>query len=81
MRNEHVVADYSLHCIHKVLKALAQGEPCEIICADYRESGKGQTTARALMLGVRSGRVHEIILRSADSLEAADLLEVEMQLL
>lgn len=72
------MADYSLEEIHKGLVILANREACEIIYADYRKPGKGLMTARVLMHGMRSGRMLEITLRGADTLEAADLLEVEV---
>lgn len=73
---------YTFNDARKGLKVLnASGEPCEIVDADFRKPGKGQGTTTVKLRSIRSGRITEEVLKSSDTLPAADLVEIPMQLL
>lgn len=73
---------YTFNQIRKGLKVLdASGNPCEILDADFRKPGKGQSTTAIRLQCVRTGRITGKVLKSSDKLPAVDLIEIPMQLL
>ena len=62
-------------------KVLIDGNPFSVIDNEYRKPGKGQATNCLKVRNLKNGRVIEITLRSADTLEAADVEDVELQYL
>ena len=72
---------YTMNQIRKGLKVLEDGEPCVIVETDFRKPGKGQVFVHVKLRGIRSGRVVPRTLKNSDSLQAADLLDVQMKLL
>jgi elongation factor P len=63
------------------LKILVDGDPCTIVETDFVKPGKGQAFTKIKIKNLRTGRVTEKSLRSADSVEGADVIETEMQYL
>ena len=62
-------------------KILVNNEPCIITETDYVKPGKGQAFTRVRYRIIRSGRVQEMTMKSTDSVEAADVVDTDMQYL
>lgn len=62
-------------------KILVNNEPCIISETDYVKPGKGQAFTRVRYRIIRSGRVQEMTMKSTDSVEAADVVDTDMQYL
>jgi elongation factor P len=62
-------------------KLLLDGEPYSVIENEYRKPGKGQATNSIKLRNLKNGRVLERTLRSGDTLEIADIEDIEMQYL
>ncbi len=60
---------------------MLENEPCSIIENEYVKPGKGQAFNRVKLRNLRNGRVVEKTFKSGDSLEGADVIEVEMEYL
>ncbi len=63
------------------MKILVNGEPAIITETDYVKPGKGQAFTRVRYRLIKSGRVQEITMKSTDSVEAADVIDTDMQYL
>ncbi len=63
------------------LKVILDGDPCSIIENEYVKPGKGQAFNRVKLRNLKTGRVIERTFKSGDSLEGADIAEMEMQYL
>lgn len=75
------MASYSTNEFKNGLKVLVDGAPCNIIDCDFVKPGKGQAFTRIKIRNLLTGRVNEKTYKSGESLEAADVMEVEMQYL
>ncbi|HWU68454.1 MAG TPA: elongation factor P [Stenotrophobium sp.] len=62
-------------------KLLIDGEPYSVIDNEYRKPGKGQATNCIRIRNLKNGRVIDRTLKSGDTLEVADIEEIEMQYL
>lgn len=63
------------------LKIILDGDPYAIVENEFVKPGKGQAFNRVKVRNLVNGRVTERTFKSGDSVEAADVLEVEMQYL
>ncbi len=75
------MASYSTNEFKNGLKIMIDGSPCSIIECDFVKPGKGQAFTRIKIRNLVSGRVVERTYKSGESLEAADVVETEMQYL
>jgi elongation factor P len=62
-------------------KVLIDGEPFSIVDNEYRKPGKGQATNTIKIRNLKNGRVIDRTLKSGDTLEVADVEEMDMQYL
>lgn len=62
-------------------KVLIEGNPFSVVDNEYRKPGKGQATNCVTVRNLKNGRVIDITLRSGDTLEAADVADVDFQYL
>ena len=62
-------------------KILVNNEPAIITDTEYVKPGKGQAFTRVKFRQIRSGRVQEITMKATDSVEAADVVDTDMQFL
>ena len=62
-------------------KILVNNEPAIITDTEYVKPGKGQAFTRMKYRLIRSGRVQEITMKATDSVEAADVIDTDMQFL
>lgn len=75
------MSSYSMNEIKGGLKVLIDGDPYVIVDNEYVKPGKGQAFNRVKVRNLKTGRTVEKTYRSAESLEAADVLDSEMQYL
>ncbi len=75
------MASYSTNEFKGGLKIMLDGDPCTIIENEFVKPGKGQAFNRVKIRNLKTGRVIERTFKSGESVEAADVMEVEMQYL
>jgi len=63
------------------LKVLLEGDPFSILENEYVKPGKGQAFNRVKLRNLKTGRVLEKTFKSGDTLETADVVEVDMTFL
>lgn len=73
------MASYSTNEFKGGLKVMLDGDPCSIIENEFVKPGKGQAFSRVKLRNLKTGKVWERTFKSGDSLEGADVLDVEMQ--
>lgn len=75
------MASFSTNEFKPGLKVMLDGNPCAIIENEYVKPGKGQAFNRVKLRNLKSGKVLENTFKSGDSLEGADIVDVEMNYL
>ena len=75
------MASYGLNDVKNGSKILVNNDPCVITETEYVKPGKGQAFTRIKYRNIKSGRVVEMTLKATDSLEAADVMDTDMQYL
>lgn len=75
------MASYSTNQFKPGLKIMLDGDPYNIVENEMVKPGKGQAFNRVRVRNLKTGRVIERTFKSGDSVEAADIVEVEMQYL
>jgi len=75
------MASYSTNEFKSGLKIILDGDPYNIVENEFVKPGKGQAFNRVRVRNLKSGRVIERTFRSGESVEAADVFEMEMQYL
>ncbi|HET9843617.1 MAG TPA: elongation factor P [Gammaproteobacteria bacterium] len=75
------MAIYSTNEFKSGLKVMLDGDPCSIIDNEFVKPGKGQAFNRVKLRNLKSGRVLEKTFKSGDTLEAADVVDMEAQFL
>ncbi len=75
------MANYSTNDFKSGLKVMLDGNPCSIMENEYVKPGKGQAFNRVKLRNLKTGKVLEKTFKSGDSLEGADIVEVEMNYL
>ncbi len=63
------------------LKVLIDGDPCTIVENEFVKPGKGQAFNRVKIKNLKTGRVVEKTFKSGDSVEAADVIDLDMEYL
>ena len=75
------MASYSTNEFKAGLKVMLDNDPCAIIENEFVKPGKGQAFNRVKIRNLKTGRVIERTFKSGESLEGADVVEMEMQYL
>ena len=75
------MASYSTNEFKSGLKIMLDGDPFSIIENEFVKPGKGQAFNRVRLRNLKTGRVVDKTFKSGDSVEAADVIEIEMQYL
>ena len=75
------MASYNTNEFKSGLKVLLDNDPHIILENEFVKPGKGQAFNRVKFRNLKTGRVIERTLKSGESLEAADVVEREMQYL
>lgn len=73
------MASYSTNEFRGGLKLLLDGDPCSIIENELVKPGKGQAFNRVKLRNLKTGRVLEKTFKSGESVEAADVVDVDME--
>jgi elongation factor P len=80
--NENLgMASYSTSEFRSGLKLLIDGDPCAIVENEFVKPGKGQAFNRVRIRNLKTGRVVDRTYKSGESVEAADVVEYQMQYL
>lgn len=75
------MATYSTNEFKRGLKVMLDGDPSAIIENEFVKPGKGQAFNRVKIRNLKTGRVIERTFKSGDSIEAADVMDTDMQYL
>lgn len=75
------MATYSTNEFKSGLKVMLEGDPCSIVENEFVKPGKGQAFNRVKLKNLKTGRVWERTFKSGETIEAADVLETEMEYL
>jgi elongation factor P len=75
------MATYSTNEFRGGLKVMLDGDPCTIIENEFVKPGKGQAFNRVKIRNLKTGRVIERTFKSGETLEAADVMDTDMQFL
>ncbi len=75
------MANYSTNEFKSGLKVMLDGDPCSIIENEFVKPGKGQAFNRVKLRNLKNGKVWERTFKSGESIEAADVIELDLQYL
>ena len=75
------MATYSTNEFKAGLKVLMDGDPCSIVENEFVKPGKGQAFNRVRLRNLRTGRMWERTFKSGESLEGADVMDLDMEYL
>ncbi|MFO7277755.1 MAG: elongation factor P [Pseudomonadota bacterium] len=75
------MATYSTSEFRSGLKILLDGDPYVIVENEFVKPGKGQAFNRVKVRNLKTGRVIERTFKSGETVEAADVVDTEMQYL
>ncbi len=75
------MASYNTSEFRAGLKVMLDGDPCDIIENEFVKPGKGQAFNRVRLRNLRTSRVWERTFKSGETIEAADVVDTEMQFL
>jgi elongation factor P len=75
------MASFSTNEFRSGLKLMIDGDPCTVIENEFVKPGKGQAFNRVKIRNLKTGRVLDKTFKSGESLEAADVIDVDMQYL
>lgn len=75
------MASYNTSQFKGGLKIMIDNDPCAIIENEFVKPGKGQAFSRVKIRNLKTGRVVERTFKSGESVEAADVMDVDLQYL
>ena len=75
------MATYSTNEFRSGLKVMLDNDPCTILENEFVKPGKGQAFNRVKLRNLKTDRVWERTFKSGESIEAADVMETDMQYL
>lgn len=75
------MATYSTNEFKNGLKIMIDGAPCSIVDCEFVKPGKGQAFTRVKIRNLKTNRVVERTYKSGETVEAADVIDIEMQYL
>ena len=75
------MATYTTNQFKSGLKLMLDGEPYTIVENEFVKPGKGQAFNRVKVRNLKTGKVIDRTFKSGESVEAADVMETEMQYL
>jgi elongation factor P len=77
----NTMASYSTNEFRSGLRILIDGNPCVIVENEFVKPGKGQAFNRVRIKNLKTGKTVDKTFKSGESVEAADVLDTEMQYL
>ena len=75
------MANYSTNEFKSGLRIIIDGDPCIIVDNEFVKPGKGQAFNRARIRNLKTGKTVDKTFKSGESVEAADVMDTEMQYL
>ncbi|MDC9728696.1 MAG: elongation factor P [Methyloprofundus sp.] len=75
------MASFSTSEFKAGMKIIMDSDPCAIIENEFVKPGKGQAFNRVKIRNLKNGRVIERTFKSGESVEAADVIDLDMQYL
>jgi elongation factor P len=75
------MASYGMNDVKNGMKIIVDGYPCTITDTEYVKPGKGQAFTRVKYRNLKTGRTVELTMKSTDSLEAADVMDTDLEYL
>lgn len=75
------MANYGINDFKNGLKVMVDDAPCNIVETEFVKPGKGQAFTRIKIRNLKTGRVVERTYKTGDSLQSADVADIEMQYL
>lgn len=75
------MASYSTNEFRSGLKVMLDGDPCSVLENEFVKPGKGQAFNRVKLRNLRTGKVWERTFKSGESLEGADVVDLNLQYL
>jgi len=75
------MATYNTNEFRSGLKIMLDGDPCAVIENEFVKPGKGQAFNRVKIRNLKTGRVLDKTFKSGESVEAADVIDIDMQYL
>ena len=75
------MATYNTNEFKSGLKFMLDNDPCSIVDNEFVKPGKGQAFSRVRYRNLKNGRVIDRTFKSGDSVEAADVVDTDMQYL
>lgn len=75
------MASYSTSEFKSGLKVMLDGDPCSIVENEFVKPGKGQAFNRVRLRNLKTNKTWERTFKSGDTLEGADVMDVDMQYL
>ena len=78
---EREMASYSTNEFRSGLKILMDKDPCIIVENEFVKPGKGQAFNRVKIRNLKTGKIVDKTFKSGDSVEAADVIDTQMQYL
>ena len=75
------MASFSTNEFRGGLKIMIDGDPCSIIENEFVKPGKGQAFNRVKIRNLKTGRVLDKTFKSGETLEGADVIDINMQYL
>ncbi|MGC6481665.1 MAG: elongation factor P [Porticoccaceae bacterium] len=75
------MGSFSTNEFRSGLKVMLDGDPCSILDNEFVKPGKGQAFNRVKLRNLKTGRVLEKTFKSGESIEGADVLDMDMQYL
>src|SRR3970282_485819 len=73
------MATYSTNEFKAGLKVMLDGDPASIVENEFVKPGKGQAFSRVRIRNLKTGRTIERTFKSGETIEAADVADVEME--
>lgn len=75
------MANYNTSEFRSGLKVILEGDPCVILETEFVKPGKGQAFNRVRLRNLVTNRVWERTFKSGESIEAADVVDLDMEYL
>ncbi len=75
------MATYSTNEFKSGLKLMIDGDPFSVLVNEFVKPGKGQAFNRVKLRNLKTGRVLERTYKSGESVEGADVIELDLQYL
>ena len=75
------MARFSTNEFRAGLKIILDNDPCVIVENEFVKPGKGQAFSRVRIRNLKTGKTIDKTFKSGDSVEAADVMETDMQFL